>query len=82
LVIHLICSAEEELRRIRARARPEEAAVQLDYLSRLNIKVAESFLALPAKCQKLEIHSEMVDFAHDDQGKIHVVSQIRSILGL
>ncbi|MQA65490.1 MAG: AAA family ATPase [Alphaproteobacteria bacterium] len=37
LVVHLTCSAEEELRRIRARARDEERGIQTSYLGTIRL---------------------------------------------
>lgn len=80
LVVRLNCSANEELRRIRARARIEESSISLTYLARLNDEVGRQFHDLPATVRKVDIDSESIDFAHDGVGKAAVVSQVMSAL--
>lgn len=65
LIVHLVCSAEEELARIRRRARREESAVETGYLDSLNRSIARYVEATRQTVQVLEIDSQKNDFASD-----------------
>jgi len=73
LLIRLRCSADEELRRIRARARPEEAPIQVKYLRAINAAIQLRTLQREKEVPILEIDSDELDFAHDARAKRAVV---------
>jgi deoxyadenosine/deoxycytidine kinase len=65
LIVHLVCGADEELARIRRRARKEEESVQVSYLDALNRSIAHSVDDARRTVQVLEIDSQKNDFASD-----------------
>lgn len=67
LLVHLECSAEEELRRIRRRARAEEGGVQMTYLDALNRTIKRMVANTKGTTAVLRIDSEANDFAHDKE---------------
>jgi deoxyadenosine/deoxycytidine kinase len=65
LVVHLECPEEVQLERIRARGRPEEGAITVDYLKSLNDairKMIVSFAASPI----FSVRSDTVNFATNE----------------
>lgn len=74
LVVHLICSAEEELKRIRARKRAEENRIEIKFLEALNAavtrRVSETTISV------CEINSEQTNFASDDATQKRVAEKI------
>ena len=81
LIVHLRCSPEEELKRIKNRAREEEEAIQLSYLDALNRAIARAVNEVRASVRILEIDSAALDFAHNRQTQSQVVSDILAALG-
>lgn len=80
LLVHLRCGPNEELARIRSRARIEEAALQLDYLNALNVAVERRVKDMGHEVSVLEIDSEINDFAQDSKTIARVVDLIRKAL--
>lgn len=65
LVVHLKCSTEELLRRIRVRGREEELAIDAAYLEALEGALAE--LLDRANMPVLTVHSDAVDFTSEGE---------------
>lgn len=63
LVVHLKCNTDELLRRIHARGRTEELAIEAEYLVALESELNE--LLDRADLPFLTVHSDAVDFASD-----------------
>ncbi len=76
LIIHLKCSAKEELIRIRRRARPEEVNIHSDYLESLNQAVAGGVVQFGGKVPVLSIDSAANNFADDISTQKRVVASI------
>ena len=76
LIVHLKCSAEEELRRIRRRARPEEENIHSDYLEMLNQAVVGGLVQFGEKVPILSIDSAANNFADDVSTQRRVVTSI------
>lgn len=72
ILIHLKCSAEAELHRIRRRNRAEEAQIQVEYLAALNESVLQRVADVRDTVEVIDIDSEDLDFANNqsDQQKI------------
>lgn len=77
LLVHLKCDAETELVRIRARARPEESSINLDFLDRLNKELEKEVSAIQAECPVITINSVIKDFANDETVKKEMVDLIQ-----
>jgi deoxyguanosine kinase len=82
LIIHLQCAPEEELRRIRDRARNEEKTIELPYLDALNRAIARAVDEARASIRILEIDSAALDFAHNHETQSRVVSDILAATGM
>lgn len=80
LVIHLVCPAEEQLVRIRRRARPEESFIEPDYLEKLNRTIANGAMQFRAKAPILPIDSAANDFANDPAAQERVLTSIISAM--
>jgi deoxyadenosine/deoxycytidine kinase len=76
LIVHLQCPAEEELRRVRSRARREETSIQLAYLDALNRAIAHAVGEVRARIPILQIDSAVLDFANDLETRKRVVADI------
>jgi deoxyguanosine kinase len=71
LIVHLQCRAEEELWRIRRRARTEEQTVQLSYLDDLNKAISRVVEDARRHIPVIQIDSSTIDFANNpDEKKI------------
>lgn len=68
-LIRLRCGANEELRRIQVRGRPQEQRIELKYLVDIDCALDEVIAKRFAGMQVLEIDSEKVNFAHIDKDK-------------
>jgi deoxyguanosine kinase len=79
LIVHLKCSAEEELRRIRRRARPEEVNIHGDYLESLNQAVAAGLVQFRERVPILSIDSVIDNFADDLCTQRRVVTSILAV---
>lgn len=77
LIIHLRCSEETQLDRIRQRNRLMESGITLQYLNLLNLKVDSAVKVAPSQCRILEINSQELDFAHDRATQNEIVKLIR-----
>jgi deoxyadenosine/deoxycytidine kinase len=82
LVIHLQCPPEEELRRIRDRARSEEKTIEIAYLGALNRAVAGAIEEVRARMRIREINSAVLDFAHNPDTERQVISDILAAAGM
>ena len=81
LIVHLECTPEEELNRVRNRARSEEKAIELTYLAALNKAIACAVDEVRAHIAILKVDSAALDFAHDPETQRRVVSDILSAVG-
>jgi deoxyadenosine/deoxycytidine kinase len=81
LIVHLQCSAEEELKRIQNRAREEEKAIELSYLDVLNRAIAHAVGAVRERIPILEIDSTLLDFANNADTQARIASDIVSAVG-
>jgi deoxyadenosine/deoxycytidine kinase len=73
LLIHLTCAPSVELSRIRARARPEEDALDLSFLTRLSDSLAARVEERRISTNVLTIDSGETDFAHSAAGQDRVL---------
>jgi deoxyadenosine/deoxycytidine kinase len=75
LLIHLQCSPDVELARIRHRRRKQEATISVSYLAAINDSLNRKIAALRNE-RVLVIDANQVDFAHieaDKQFALHAV---------
>ncbi|MGC2220924.1 MAG: deoxynucleoside kinase [Methylocella sp.] len=70
LIVHLTCSAREQLARIRARGRPEESGLSIEYLQVLNRAIEEYRAIIRPTTRVLEISSRQIDVHRDAIGAI------------
>ncbi len=63
-LIHIQCSAEESLKRVKGRNRPEEESMHLDYLAALNASIDQVVDEFPFPERVITINSEKLDFAN------------------
>jgi deoxyadenosine/deoxycytidine kinase len=68
LVVHLKCSAETQLRRIRARQRAMEQSIQKAYLASLNAALDRRLADINPK-RVFRIDSGRIDFAHNEDSR-------------
>lgn len=81
LLIKLDCAPEIELARIRARARPAEKSIELDYLRRLNLATEAVLDDARFRGQAvLRINSGALDFRPEGRDRADVVNQVLSRL--
>lgn len=81
LLIKLDCAPEVELARIRARARPAEKSIELDYLRRLNLATEAVLDDARFRGQAvLRIDSGALDFRPEGRDRADVVNQVLSRL--
>lgn len=81
VLVKLDCAPEVELARIRARARPAEQGITLDYLSRLNQSVEQVLLDRRFKgLEVLRIDSHALDFRPDGRDRDAVASRVLNAL--
>ena len=76
LLVHLCCSAKEQMARLHRRGRPQELTVSFDRLSMLMKTVEKLVLELPDEFLVLTINSERRDFLQDILEKEAVVGAI------
>ena len=76
LLIHLVCSADTELERIRARSRPEEVSITTSYLSQVNEAVAKRVESQPSDVEVLVLASDELDFAIDQNVREAVANTV------
>lgn len=76
LLVHLVCSAETELERIRARNRSEEKSITTSYLSQVNDAVAKRVESQSFGVAVLTLDSDELDFAHDQEVRETVTDSI------
>ncbi len=81
LLIHLRCGEDEELARIRRRARAAERGTQIDYLAAVNAAVEHHVAEIKSDMQTLEIDSERNNFAIDQETRKRVAKSILDSLG-
>jgi deoxyguanosine kinase len=77
LIIHLRCSAETQLDRIRQRNRSMESGITTQYLDLLNRRVDSAVKVEHPQCRILEIDSQALDFAHDRATQNEIITLIR-----
>ena len=80
LVVHLRCGAHEELARIRGRRRPEERAIDTEYLSAINAVVERRVAEVADEVSVLDIDSERNDFANDPVTQERVMQRVLAAL--
>ncbi len=80
LLIHLVCTPETELKRIRRRQRHAERAITLNYLKDINRTLELRVKAVSGSENILTIDSGIVDFAQRRQSKTDVLARVRKAL--
>ena len=80
LIVHLTCSPEIQLQRIKARARSEEASVSIEFLENLNVALVARLNALIGKVKIITIDSSVINFSKSAVDKKDVVNQVISEL--
>ena len=78
LLLHLRCSAETELARIRQRARATERSISIEYLDSLNDAVERYANAAAATVRTLCIDSDRQNFATDELTRRDVAKMVRA----
>jgi len=63
LVVFLSCSPQIQLQRIRARGRPEEVGMAVDYLAKLNSAIGSIVKEVVPKTRVHHISTDVIDFA-------------------
>jgi deoxyadenosine/deoxycytidine kinase len=81
LIVHLICTPEEELRRIQNRARSEEKSIDISYLNALNTAIENVVGEARTRIPILEIDSVALDFTHKPRIQTQIVCEILKALG-
>lgn len=82
LIIHLQCSANEQLYRIRRRARAEEEQIRIEYLEAVNLGISRGVAEISHyKTRILRIDSESNDFANDENIQKQILSSIHDAIG-
>lgn len=76
LLVHLECGPEEELKRIRARNRNEEATITVDYLGALNDSIAALVDEVRHEVDVLTIDSELLNFADNDAVREQLANKV------
>jgi deoxyadenosine/deoxycytidine kinase len=80
LLVHLLCSTETEMERIRHRQRPMEDSISIEYLEVLN-KVLHGYVAQARQeINVIEVNSEELDFAHNPDVQDEVIDLIVTTL--
>ncbi len=78
LLVHLRCPAEEELRRIRARGRPEESGIAKNYLETLDNEISRCVASARTQMPVLEIDSLRVDFVNEESASKRISKLVLS----
>jgi deoxyguanosine kinase len=76
LIVHLECSASEELRRIRRRSRRAEVGIRIEYLDALHHAIARQLVHLPNAVRVLTINSEYHNFARNKATQEQIAGQV------
>src|SRR5882724_184754 len=76
LLIHLACSPEIELQRIRRRHRHAERTIKVDYLEKINAALASRIENLSRAEKLVVIDSGTADFAHDRRIRTAVLRRV------
>jgi deoxyadenosine/deoxycytidine kinase len=76
MLIYLSCSPEIELRRIRARGRPEEDAIDISYLTAINEAVQRRANEFSSNTKLMVIESDKIDFAKNQHAKADLAASI------
>ena len=79
LLIHLVCSPEVEMHRIRRRNRSAERGITSIYLRKIAAELADLVEALPAS-KVISINSGEIDFANDKQARDRVIRRVEEAL--
>ena len=74
LVIHVKCSVEEQLTRIRQRGREPERAITSSYLEQLSGHITEELARHCSGVQVIEVNTEVLDFVVDPSAGLSVLS--------
>jgi deoxyadenosine/deoxycytidine kinase len=80
LLIHLACSPEIELRRIRRRNRTAERSITLEYLRQVDEALRRRVAALSRSEHTLTIDSGVIDFAFKQRCRTNVLRTIKQAL--
>lgn len=81
LLVYLQCGADELLRRIRNRNRPEEAAIRVEFLEEMNASLSERVQEFSAAGHKIiSIDSEARNFADQAATGLEVIEEILAAL--
>ncbi len=75
------CKEEEQLRRIRSRARKEEASITLEYLASLNRAITKLLENYTRGVALHSIRSDKIDFATNVEQRIRLKRDILSTVG-
>jgi deoxyguanosine kinase len=82
LLIHLDCSPEIELRRIRRRDRRAERAITLRYLQQIDRALKRCVSRLRGSERTMVIDSGNLNFAQKREGKVQALALVKRILDL
>lgn len=80
LVIHLECTANEELRRIRNRQRTVEQGIQLKYLKEINDALERRVKEASVEFKIIHLNSNNLNFAEVEEDKVQVIELIENSL--
>jgi deoxyguanosine kinase len=80
LIIHLQCTAEEELSRIRRRARPVENSIEIEYLKQINKAVNLHAMRVWGDVEVLTVDSVRHNFADDSAVQRDIVNLVHAKL--
>jgi deoxyadenosine/deoxycytidine kinase len=81
LVVHLVCSPNVELDRIRKRARDIERSITLEYLEAINQALVNVLKEDIGISEVLTFDSAAINFADDEEGKRWVIKAVGEKLG-
>ena len=76
VLVHLVCSGKEELRRIKRRGRAVEGQLDTGYLDELNHAIGARVDQLPPGVRVVTIDSEAKDFAYRSSGQQDAIELI------
>jgi len=79
LFIHLVCDAETELKRIRARARDIEKSITVEFLYTLNKAVERQVKNIPQNITVITVNSATKNFADDEETREEISNYIPEI---
>jgi deoxyadenosine/deoxycytidine kinase len=78
LIIHLLCEPKTELERIRKRGRSVENTITIEFLDLLNLAIKRRVSEMNNKVNIINIDSEKLDFANNEQAQQEVLNLVRS----